>query len=153
MAVVLVVASTIAACAWLRPAIRTDVSLVGVRITDVDVFQTSAVFTVRIDNEEPFPVVVDGSVHRIAIDGREVGKGMLPDRIDLPRLSSVEIEVPVQISNVAVIGRIRSAIEHRSFFYRIDSTLYALWEGRSREVDVTREGFLDLGDRADLRYR
>jgi LEA14-like dessication related protein len=133
-------------CAIFGPTWNTDVALMNVRIADVTVFQASMIFTLRIDNEEPEPLILDGSTHEITIDGVRVGKGMFPDRVEIPRLSSVTIDVPVDVSTIALILPIRSAIESRQFDYQVSSTLYVLRGGSTRKVGVTKQGRADFAE-------
>lgn len=145
LALGLVLLLTSTACAWFRPAWNADVAVVGLRVERIELFEAQTVFTLRVDNEEPEPLVIDGSVHEIRIDGRPVGKGLLPDTIEVPGLSSARIEVPVAISTIGAIRTVRDAVERRSFTYEVDSTLYVLAGGRQRRVHLGRSGLIDLG--------
>lgn len=137
-------------CSLFRPAWNADVAVVGIRLENIELFEANTVFTIRVDNEEVEPLILDGSAHEIRIDGRRVGKGLLPDRIEIPRLSSVRIEVPVSISTIGAVRTIRDAIERRSFRYEVDSTLYVLRGGGTRRVHVGRSGNIDLDALRDI---
>ena len=134
----------LAGCSLFGPAWHADVAVVSMRIEGVEMFETLAVFTIRIDNEEPMDMALDGSVHEIEIDGRRVGRGTAPDRIDIPRLGSVRLEVPVSISNAAVVSRLRDATDRRRFHYRVESTLYVLRGGDTKRVRISHDGEIDL---------
>ena len=145
-AVPLILALALPACAAFRPAWDADVALVSLRIAEITVFQARTVFTVRIDNAEPEPLILDGSVHEISIDGRRIGRGMQSERIEIPRLSSATIEVPIDISTVALITPVRDAIEQERFDYAVRSTLFVLSGGSRHEVGISRSGRADLAD-------
>jgi len=136
--------TAIAALGCAGPQPRADVAVVDLRIEKVSLLQTSLVVTVRIDNEEPTPLVLDGSAHEIYIDGHRVGKGLLSDRIEIPRLGSTRVEVPVQISTPSLVQPIRNAIENRRFDYDVRSTLYVLSGTRTRAQNLSKRGTVDL---------
>jgi LEA14-like dessication related protein len=133
-------------CSLFRPAWDADVALIDLRITDVTMLQARTVFTVRIDNAEPEPLILDGSVHEITLDGRRVGRGMQPERIEIPRLSSAVIEVPIDISTVALIDPVRRAVENERFDYEVRSTLYVMRGASRHRVSVTKRGRADFAD-------
>ena len=142
----LTLALTVPACAAFRPSWDADVALVDVRISEITMLQARTIFTVRIDNAEPEPLLLDGSVHEISIDGRRIGRGMQSERIEIPRLSSVTVEVPVDISTVALVTPIRDAVESERFDYEVHSRLFVLLGGSRREIGITRRGRADLAD-------
>ncbi len=53
-----------------------DVSLVDLEFTDLTLFETSGVFTVRLSNENPEPLAVEGGVYNLYLGGKKVGKGL-----------------------------------------------------------------------------
>ena len=142
----LTLCAMLAGCGALRPAWNADIALVDLQISEITVFQARTVFHLRVDNAEPEPLLLDGSVHEIAIDGRRIGRGMQSERIEIPRLSSVIIEVPVDISTLAMITPVRDAIESERFDYEIRSTLFVLRGGSRTQLELNRRGRADLAD-------
>lgn len=149
LAIVLVALGALGACASVR--YNTDVAVVSLRVERLELFQATTVFTMRIDNQEPEPMILDGSTHELWIGGRRIGKGMLADRIEIPRLSSVRIEVPVEIATTALINPIRAAIDNRRFSYEVHSRLFVLAGSKVHHVDVSKTGEVNLesGDPSD----
>jgi len=120
------------------------VSLVNVRFTQATVFETTASFTLRLSNETPEPMLLDGGAHKIYLNGLYVGEGLSGETLDLPRLGTATQEVTVHLSNLRMVTRIKPIIESRSFDYRIKSVVYGKSPaGRMRSVS---EGRLDLKD-------
>ena len=120
------------------------VSLVSVHFKNATVLETTAVFTLRLENETPQPVQLNGGVHKIYLNGLYVGKGLSDETVTVPRLGTVTNDVTVHLSNLALATRIKSAIESKSFAYRIASQFYG-----SSMLSRTRsesEGKLDLKD-------
>ena len=120
------------------------VSLVNVRFTQATAFETTATFTLRLNNEMPEPMQLEGGVHKIYLNGLYVGEGLSGETLDLPRLGTATQEVTVHLSNLRMVTRIKPIIESRSFDYRIKSVVYGKSPaGRMRSVS---EGRLDLKD-------
>lgn len=128
-------------CATLPPV---DLSLVNVAFTDATVLETSATFVLRIDNPETKSLWIEGSSHRIYVNGQFVGTGLSDQAVELPRLSSLTLPVRVHLSNLRLATRVRPMIESRRFDYRIDSTLHTRAPGR--RLRVQSEGRLDLNE-------
>lgn len=121
-----------------------NVSLVNVRFTDATVLETTAVFTVRINNETPGPLMLDGAVHRIYLEGLYVGEGLSNEKLEVPRLSSVTQNLEVHLSNLRLATRIKPIIESKIFDYKVRSVIYTQPSGG--KFHVSSEGRLDLRD-------
>ena len=130
----------------MQPPEGMDVALVGVRLSEATVWETTATFTVRVSNESPEPLALDGSVHKFYLDGVYIGTGMSGERVEIPRLSSTMQTLTVHLRNVAMATRIRPILEARAVSYRVNSTLYVVNESRSRRCRLSREGRLALND-------
>jgi len=120
------------------------VSVVSVHFQDVTLLETTVVFTLRVENDQPAPLSVNGSAHDIYINGLYVGKGLNNETLEIPRLSTATNDVTVHLSNLALATRFKSVFENKQFDYRIQSTFYGeSWWGRTRSES---EGKLDLKD-------
>jgi LEA14-like dessication related protein len=119
-----------------------SVNMVNVQFRDATVFESTATFTLRINNESPETLVLDGGVHKIYLNGIYVGEGLSNQRVEIQRLSSVAHPVEVHLSNLRLATRIRPIIEARAFDYRISSTLYA--SRPHARTHIVTEGRLDL---------
>ena len=121
-----------------------SVNLVTVRFKDATALETTAVFTLRLSNDQPDPVKLNGSVHRIYLNGLFVGKGLSDAAVEVPRLSTVTNDVTVHLNNLALATRIKPVIEAKRFAYRVESTFYGKsWFSRTHSES---EGKLDLQD-------
>ena len=143
--VIVVLCSLFCSCSTLQQHEGIDVALVNVRLDQATVWETTAIFTVRVSNETPEPLILDGSVHKFYLNGLYIGDGMNGERLQVSRLSSTTQEIPVHLRNVALATRIRPILEARALDYRVSSTLY-LVDGHSRRCRVEHEGRLALED-------
>lgn len=121
-----------------------DVKLVNLRFKESRVWETDAVFTIRIENESPEALHITGGVHKFYIEGTLIGKGMSNETIDVPRLSSVTQEITVHLSNVNMARKIKPVIESQKVNSKADSLLYCEAGGREHRIRVMHEGTLDV---------
>lgn len=121
-----------------------SVSLINLRFEDATALETTAVFTLRLSNESPQPVPIEGEVHKIYLNGVYLGKGLSDEKLEVPRLATVTHEVKVHLSNLALVTRFKSIIETKTFEYRIESVFH----GKSMFSRLTSEssGKLELKD-------
>lgn len=136
------------ACVALLCGCRTfeppTVSLVNAHFTQATIFETTAEFTLRLNNATPEGLILSGAAHKIYLNGLCVGDGLSNAEIEVPRLTSATQQVTVHLSNLVLATRLKPIIESRSFDYRIQSIFYGRQPaGRARTVS---EGRLDLKD-------
>ena len=117
-----VVATMICGCGGSAPG--PAVSLVNLRFEDATAWETTATFTLRLDNESAQPVKITGGVHKIYLNDLYVGKGLSDKTVEIPRLSTLTHEVQVHLNNLALATRIKSIIESEGFSYRIASVFH-----------------------------
>ena len=123
-----------------------DVSLVNLRFEDVTPFETTGTFTVRVQNQTPDPLALEGGVHKIYLNGVYVGSGVSNDLLEVPRLSEGIQTVKVHLRNLSLARLIRDIVEAKRVDYRLDSLVYARYEGHAARVRVSKAGALDLKD-------
>ena len=140
----LALALVTAGCASLEPFVAPEVTLVDVQFADLTVFETSGTFTVRLSNENPEPLFVDGAVYKLYLDGIKVGKALSDARLELPRLGSAVYEVDVYVNNVALVSRLLTLGGQEGLDYTIKGKLYVERPYGLRRLRFAREGRLDL---------
>lgn len=128
------------ACATPGSFVRPEVSLVGIRLTDVTLLETTAVFRLRVQNENPRPLVLDGGVYELSLNGASVGRGYDHSRIEIPRYQSGETEVMVHLRNGALVRRLSSILAGGGADYRIDARHYVHTGFGRREIFSVSEG-------------
>jgi LEA14-like dessication related protein len=137
---------SLCACATTRRQEEIKVTLVNLRLGEATVWETTAYVTLRVQNESPLPLVLDGGVHKLYLNGLSIGEGLTNERLEIPRLDSATQIVTVHLRNLAMATRLRSIIELHAAEYRLSSKLYLLENGRSRRCRLSSEGRLDAGD-------
>ncbi len=88
-----------------------DVTLVNLEFTDLTMFETSGIFTVRLTNENPEPMFVEGGVYNLYLGGWKIGKGLSDHRLEVPPLSTTTDEVELHLNSLAIATQLRSIYE------------------------------------------
>jgi LEA14-like dessication related protein len=131
-------------CATVRSFEGFDVSLVNVRFVQSTVWETTAIFTVRLQNESPDPVTLTGGMHKFYLDGSFLGEGLSNQPLTLERLSSGTQDITVHLRNLSLARKLKPIIEQQRFDYRVDSVLYFDSASRYGRGKVSHTGQLDL---------
>ncbi len=121
-----------------------DVSLVDLRFTDLTMFETSGIFTVRLTNENPEPLVIEGGVYNLYLGGWKIGKGLSNHRFEVPPLATATDEVELHLSNLAIATQLRSIYESGVADYRIKAKVYVEGGFGRRRVTIENEGRFDF---------
>jgi len=135
----LAAALLLAGCTTVQPP---AVSLVNVQLGAATALETNAQFTLRLTNQTPEPLRLNGGAFKIYLDGHFVGDGVSAEAITLPRFSSGTMTASVHLSHWRLASLIRPLIEARRFDYRITGKLYATEPAGT--IRVSEEGRLDL---------
>lgn len=123
-----------------------EASLVNLRFTSATVFETVAEVEVRLENVSPDEVQVTGAAHRLTVNGINLGRGLSPDRLAVPRLAGVTQPVAFHLRNFSLARGLQELVQSRMLSYELDSTLYLAGSGGrgSRTVRLRKSGELDL---------
>lgn len=119
-----------------------EVNLVNVRFTAATVLETTAEFTLRFSNDTPAPLSLEGSSHKIHLNGLYIGQGLCNEPVQLPHLATTTQKVTVHLSNLRMATRVKAIMESKVFDYRIQSVFYT----PSGRLSGSNEGQLDLRD-------
>jgi LEA14-like dessication related protein len=133
-------------CATSKLAGSLEVSLVNLKFEAVTPFETTAIFTIRLQNQTQDPLGIEGGVHKIYLDGVYIGSGVCNETLEIPRLAEGLQTVRVHLGNLSMARLIARIVDEQRVDYRLDSKIFAKFEGRSTTVAVTRAGNLDLKD-------
>jgi LEA14-like dessication related protein len=132
----------VAGCTTFQPDEDFDVSLVTVTSGEVQPWETTLVFTVRLQNARPEPVRLVGASHKIYLDGTKVGTGLSRETITIPALSDVAQPVTVRISNFNLARKLHAASQTGRLSYEVRSTLY---QANGGGIRAAKSGTIDFG--------
>lgn len=129
---------------FLKPITPPEVQLTNLVIKDVTVFETSIDATVRLENLSNEEIAFESSVHKLYINGFELGMGRGIGSVKVPPLGTAETKVRFNVGNLSFFNNIRKLVESQRFEYKMVSDFYRTAFGILGSTTVTKEGRLDL---------
>jgi LEA14-like dessication related protein len=121
------------------------VTVVDLAIVEATLFETTLDVSVRIFNDNPEPLILDGAVIKLDLDGLKVGKGASSERLEVPRLGSVVQRFEVHLNHLAVATRIRGILESQVVDYGVTGKVYVVQpSGSVRRMPVESQGTIDF---------
>ena len=138
-------------CASLGPMTPPDVALVDLEFTDLTVFETTGQITVRLTNENPEPLIIEGAVFKLFLNGMPVGKALDSERVEIPRLGTATQSVTMHVNNMALITRLAAMLEQPELNYRIRTKLWVVRSYGTRRVKLDHEGRFAYGEGRGLK--
>lgn len=141
--IALLAALLMGGCASFIPDEDFDVTLVSVSSGEVQPWETTLVFTVRLQNAKPTPVTITGAAHKIYLDGTYIGQGLSNEKVTVPRLGDATAQVTVRIKNYTLARKLYDASQNQKISYEVRSSLYSESGGTIR---ARRDGTLDIKD-------
>ena len=123
-----------------------EVTLAGVQITEMTVFETTIETKLRIGNPNNEDLTFDGASFKLELDDRKIGRGMTPERHTIPRLSTEVVPVTFHVNNAAAILRIKEILDKQRVTYTVWATLFLERGGGTRKLKSERSGEIDLAE-------
>lgn len=134
-----------AGCVTTDPIEPPGVTLVDLDLVDATLFESTVDVAVRISNDNPEPLIIDGAVIKLELNGIKVGKGATDERLELPRLDSVVRRVEIHMNHLALATRIKGLIEAKVLNYGVTGKVYIVRpSGSVRGMGFESRGKLDL---------
>lgn len=134
----------ITSCALTSPA--PEISLVDVAFDEISLFETNLKAKVRYENELDTDLQIRGSVHRLSLNGIDVGKGISDEAITIPRLGTKTQLVTFRISNLGLLTKVQRLIDSQGYNYEIRSKVYAGKGFNSKTFHIVNDGELGPED-------
>lgn len=132
-------------CATTEALTPPEVSLVDLDFVDATIFESTLDVGVRIFNENPEPLILDGAVIKLELDGRKFGKGATSERIEVPRLDSVVQRLEMHLNHLAVATKIKTVVESKVVNYTITGKVYVITpSGSVKRLPIDKKGQIDL---------
>ena len=124
-------------------------TLTDLTVVDATLFETTLDVAIRISNDNPEALLVDGVIVKLELGGRGVGKGSSPERVEIPRFGSTVQRLEIHLDNLAVATRLRSILESSTVDWGLAGKVWVVSSsGRARSLPFESRGRLDLGDPA-----
>jgi LEA14-like dessication related protein len=118
------------------------VSLVGIDLERVSLFESTLLVELRVDNPNAFRLPLERGVYTFYLDGERVGSGETRMPVDVPARSSRLQDVEIRLDNRRLLSRLTALLE-REVAYRIDAEHYVRGLG-GRALRSSDTGAVDL---------
>jgi len=136
----------LAGCASFSGSGDFDATVTNLQWRQSTALETTAIFTVRLENEGTEAVEYTGGAFKFYVDGRLMGKGLSNERARVERLASATVPVEVHLRNLAMATRIKQIVEARRVTVRTDATVYLQRGGGERRARISKESTVDVAD-------
>jgi len=103
-------------------------------------------FVIRLENSSPESLTIDGGSYKIYLNGIYVGQGLSNQTLEIARLSSTTITVPVYVSTVRLMGSLYRVLKSNQVSYRIHGRVYVKRGGVLKKYKASREGMVDFAE-------
>ncbi|MEE4273413.1 MAG: LEA type 2 family protein, partial [Thermoanaerobaculales bacterium] len=134
-----------AGCTTTGGLIPPEVTLVNVELVDATIFESTFTASLRLTNDNPEPLVLDGTVVKLSLEGSKFGRGSSGERVEIPRMSSVVQELELHLNHVAIVTKIKRIIDSKELNYSLSGHVYVLKpSGGTKRLHIEREGTIDL---------
>jgi len=128
----------VSACSSRSDIVTPEISVVGMSLQNASLLESKALFEVRVQNENEFPIEVEKAIHLFEVNGVRLGKALDDKGFTVPAFGSTKIPVELNVSSITVLSRFGELTKNRLFNYRIASTLFP--KGKEGKIKVSQQG-------------
>jgi LEA14-like dessication related protein len=132
-------------CTRWQEFVPPELEIQDLRLADATLLETTAELRVRLANENPEPMEIQGAAYRLELDGQEVGSGRSPTHLTLPPFESATDRVELHVSNVRLAWRLRNLATVAELACRLRGRVQVEMPYGKRTVTVERATQLELG--------
>ena len=130
-------------CASFTPTDQASLSLVEIQAANTTIFETTISLTLRVTNETNQPLRLQGSAHKLTLNGSMVGRGVSDAMTDVPALGTATFPVTIRMDNLKLLNQFSNGRLPPELAYRLESRLFTQ-AGQQSGLMVRTEGALDL---------
>ena len=131
-------------CASMTTIEPPEVTLVNLKFTEVTLFETTMIASLRLTNPNPEAFAVQGASFKLYLDDHKVGTGVTSEVFSVERLDSHVVDATFHINNASALLRIRNIVEQKDVSYKVASILYTEGTFGTKKVKSEHSGRLDL---------
>jgi LEA14-like dessication related protein len=135
--------SNLFSCSLGRPSKEPEIYVSGFVFEEASLFETKARLSLRIENDNPYPLKISGGVHRFYINDVYLGKGYSQDSFEIPKFGSQKHIINVSIDNLTLFTKMQQLLLQPSVRFKVESTLY-LGLFSSSHVQTVDMGIFDV---------
>ena len=102
---------------------KPTVTLEGVTVRDISLFEETLVFQIQLTNPNPFGIKVDNVRYRLKINGKEFVNSSLDQETRLAGRSTRRIEIPVSVRHLDLFQNVIEFIKAKEALYELQGSV------------------------------
>ena len=126
------------------------VTLAGVELSEVTMFETTVQVKLRVSNPNPEPMTLEGASFKLRLEGYKIGQGLSSDTVAIDRLDSALLNVTFHVNNAIALLQLREILEQEAVDYGIRAVLYTQGSWGTKKLKVDKEGRLEFTSPVEL---
>ncbi len=127
------------------------VTVVDIRPAGGTIFESQAVLTLRFINENVMPFGINGTTHKLYLNGKYVGKAVNDQAFGIPPLNTATREVTLMLENTALLRQVLALRGETEIAYRLETIILKREGDLTLKLPTRTEDRLDLKTLQDLR--
>jgi len=106
-----------------NPIQKPKISVRHAEISRISFKESTAVFTIRVDNPNDFPIYLNGVDYGMSLNNNLVAEGSYDSKTTIPARKSKRLEMPIKIRITEIFGLIPSFIRQGQVRYTLEGTV------------------------------
>lgn len=141
---IVVLLATLTGCATDFQLSEISVSIVSIRPVSATALETQASMTLRFTNANVLAIAVEGTTHKLYLNGTYVGQAVNHEAVGLPQLGTATANVTIQLEKLALVKQLLKSAGQQSVSYRLDSRLHLRAGDDTENYNCSQQGSVDL---------
>jgi LEA14-like dessication related protein len=117
----------LSACGTTRLDQKPKVSLAGLELQEIGLFEQRFLVTLRVTNPNDDSVTIDGVEFKLELNDQHFASGVGKERITLPRMGDALVKLSVTTNLGSLWKQVRALQGGKPIGYRMTGKLYAPW--------------------------
>ena len=126
------------------------VTLAGVELTEVTMFETTVQVKLRIANPNPEPMTLEGASFKLRLEGYKIGQGLSSEAVTIDRLDTAILNVTFHVNNAVALLQLKEILEQEALDYGIRAVLYTQGSWGTKKLKVDKEGRFEFTSPVEL---
>ncbi len=138
------------ACTSLGSLEPPSITLAGVELSEVTMFETTVQVNLRVLNPNPEPITLKGASFKLRLEGYKIGQGVSSEIVTIERLDSALLNVTFHVNNAVALLQLREILQQEAVDYGIRAILYTEGSWGTKKLKVDREGRFEFENPMEL---
>ena len=126
------------------------VSLAGVELSEVTMFETTVQVKLRVSNPNPEPMTLEGASFKLRLENHKIGQGLSSETVTIERLDSTLLNVTFHVNNAVALLQLKEILEQEAMDYEIRAVLYTEGSWGTKKLKVDKEGRFEFTNPVEL---